>query len=516
MLGLGACHPPPPAPLPVRALGGSAPCAGLQGAPAAAVQALFVQPAALGALSPEAEAVALFDTVGLTTDDGRMLYTDLPHGNPGSQVFSHCKLDLSSLSLRPIAGQLDGAQRFTPSRDVLQSLDSGFGAVVRAGDIVERVVFAPWYESRAYLPFDRAAAPTPGQPRGATGASGGRAPDGRAGAPGTAGEDGAPGARGASGAAPGESGGAGGRGGDGGQGQSGAPGAAEGDRGGAGQTGGDGGRGGRGGSGATGGPGEEGGPGQAGENGPQLDVLVKPLRSPFYPGERLVYVEVQAVWSGRQGRQEERRNYILHEGERFRLRSEGAAGGRGGDGGQGGAGGAGGPGGGGGHGGDGGQGGAAGGAVPTGSGGPGGDGGDAGAGGDGGRGAPGGCGGSGGAGGRGGDGGRIRVELRGPPDFRAVARRSLRFESVPGAGGSGGQAGLAGGTGLPGAGGLAGSPGLGGSGGTGTTLGARGVDGRSAPSGEPGPRSTPLTCRSRPGAGGPPGNTLPVRILEGA
>lgn len=500
----------------MRALGGSASCAGLQGAAPDAVQALFVQPAALGAISPEAEAVALFDAVGLTTDDGRLLYTDLPHGNPGSQVFSHCKLDLSSLELRPIAGQLDGALRFSPSRDVLQSLDSGFGAALRAGGVVERVVFAPWYESRAYRPFDRIADPTPGQPPGARGASGGRAPDGRAGAPGTAGEDGAPGARGASGASPGEAGGAGGRGGDGGHGESGPPGTAEGDRGGPGQTGGDGGPGGRGGSGATGGPGADGGRGGTGENGPQLDVLVKPLWSPFYPGERLVYVEVEAVWSGRQGRREERRNYILHEGERFRLRSAGATGGRGGDGGPGGAGGAGGPGGDGGHGGDGGRGGDGGGAVPTGPGGPGADGGDAGAGGAGGRGAPGGCGGSGGTGGRGGDGGRIRVELRGPPDFRASARRSLRFESVPGDGGDGGLSGGSGGVGLPGAGGLAGSPGLGGSGGTGSTLGARGVDGRSAAGGDPGQRSVPLACRSRPGQAGPSGTARPVQILEGA
>ncbi len=514
-LALAACRPVVPPPLPVRELAGAAPCDGPTRVDRDDVARIFVQPGRIGAISPEADGVAIFDTIGVTTRTGGLLYTDLAHAREPGQAFTHCKLDLESLRIQPIAGRLHDSLRFAADRDVLASLDSGFGAVVRAQDVVERVVFAPWYDSRAYAPFDRQGRVTPGRAAGAPGQSGGTAPAGATGRAGQPGEDGLPGRPGARGTLPGQSGGAGGAGGAGGDGRTGAAGSGEGAAGKRGQDGGDGAPGGRGGPGAAGGPGGDGAAGLRGENGPQLDVVVRPIQSPFYPGERLVYAEVHARWSGRDGTRSEQRNYILHEGARFRFRSEGGAGGRGGDGGRGGQGGGGGAGGAGGRGGDGGAGGKGGGTTTVGPGGPGGSGGDGAPGGRGGDAAPGGCGGSGGAGGRGGDGGQIRVRIQGPADFRAGVRRSLVFESVPGAGGDGGRTGGRGAEGLPGGGGSGGRAGLGGSGGSGGSLGAGGASGRAGALGTAGRTAGMLACRPDRGESGAPGRRLRVLVEEG-
>ncbi len=514
LMWLAACKPPAPPPLAARQLQSTGPCEGTTRVAKADIRTIFATPAPVGAISPEATSVAIFDTIGVTTSAGALVFTDLPHAAAPRQAFTHCKLDLASLDIQPITGELGANLMFRPVRDVLASLDAGFGATLRAPGAVERVVFAPWYESRAYRPFDREGRPTAGQPPGQTGQSGGVAPAGASGADGKPGRDGRPGKPGLNATSPGQSGGAGGHGGRGGNGAAGAAGQSEGAAGQAGQDGGNGAHGGHGGQGQPGGPGQDGAAGQKGETGPTLDILIKPTQSPFYPGERLLFAEVHASWSGPAGHREEHLNYILHEGEEFRFRSVGGPGGAGGQGGYGGAGGGGGRGGNGGRGGDGGPGGSGGGSVTLGVGGPGGDGGDGAPGGAAGASAAGGCGGSGGSGGAGGDGGTVRVQVVGPADFRQRARRSLRFESVPGPGGSGGGSGPSGQSGLLASGGSGGPAGLGGSGGSGSTYGAGGDPGRAGPPGPGGTIPGPLSCRASAGRDGPPGQAQKPRIQD--
>jgi hypothetical protein len=516
-LAVWGCHPvAPEAPL-RREFGSFVPCTGLSRVPTDQVRAVFAQGYA-GTLSPEAGPTRTVDVLTVVTHAGDLVFSDIVHPEDRSQVYVHCKLDPASLAVAPIAGSVSGGWVFTPARDVLQSLDSGFGLTVRAGGVVEHLVYPPRYDTAAYSPFDREAPPKPPGDRGSSPPPGGRAAGGARGEDGEDGEDGGDGGDGDDGALTGQSGGDGGGGGAGSPGVDGAPGAV-GAPGGDGTDAADGGDGGDGGDGFRGGPGGDGFDGARGEDGPSLDIVFRPIRSRFYPDEELVFAEVVATWSG--GYRTERLNYVFHPRQGFRFRSVGGAGGdggqggRGGDGGDGGAGGPGGPGGPGGLGGAGGPAGTVGTpteGVPAGSGGEGGDGGDGGRGGRGGSGSVAGCGGDGANGGRAGDGGDITVTIEGSPAFRATVRQWMQFESIPGPPGRGGARGDAGESGSGGPAGPAGPLGEGGDGGAGSFAGPTGEDGDDGDPGVPGRSAFAPSCSNRDGAPGGPGRPKPVEI----
>ncbi|MBL8618005.1 MAG: hypothetical protein JNM72_20505, partial [Deltaproteobacteria bacterium] len=282
--------------MPRRALEAEGPCAGPATLSWASVTRAALSPAPVGAISPESGPVALLSAIALTTADGRLLYADHLHEAAPLQATTQCKLDPGSLPLAPIGGQLDATRRLVPARPVLESLDSGFGLALRLPGGLERVVAPPWYESAAYQPFVRTGRPVPLARAGASGPVGGVAAAGAPGTAGATGRDGGPGAPGADAQGAGDSGGRGGAGGPGGDGAPGADGQAEGAAGGPGQAGGDGAPGGRGGRGRAGAGGAAGGAGGPGEDGPRLDAVARPIRSPFYPDEELLYLEVRATW----------------------------------------------------------------------------------------------------------------------------------------------------------------------------------------------------------------------------
>jgi hypothetical protein len=511
-----ACKPVAPPPLAQRDFGANTPCEGpTRVAPGQATE-LFLHKTANSAISPEAAGVPLFEMVSVATRDGGLVFSDVVHAEGVRQTYIHCKLDLSNVEFQGVAGHIGPQHLFTPMRDVLASLDTGFGAVVQLGGARHAAIFPPNYDTRAYLPFDREAPDAPKAAPGLGGVWGGKALKGANGAAGSNGGDGLDGRPGPNGTTPGMSGGDGGNGGPGGAGVDGAGGSGEG---GAGRDGGDAGNGGNGAQGGNGSPGGPAGPGatgQRGEQGPTLEVLARPIQSPFYPGEELVYVLVKASWTNTSGTtyRQESLNYIFHHGQPFLIRSVGGDGGEGGDGGIGGAGGAGGLGGAGGSGGPGGRGGNGSGSERVGPGGKGGDGGNGGNGGPGGNGANGGCGGNGGNGGKAGDGGSIFLRVVGPDGFRRQVLRDIQLESVPGRPGAGGARGLPGPGGLMGLPGLAGMAGPGGMGGSGSTIGASGQSGRSGIGGSVGRAGMPPICDNRSGDSGARGTAISPVIRE--
>ena len=214
---LGACKPIPPEPLAQRAFAAASLCDGFVRVAPAQAAGLILHAAPARTISPEAQAVPLFEMISVSTTSGGLVYSDLVHDPDARQTYEHCKLDLDGLRFHGVAGQIGGPARlFTPDRDVLRSLDVGFGAEVRLGELADAVVFRPDYRATAYAPFDREAPDKPQARTGAGGRSGGVAPAGARGANGDPGQDGGDGRPGADAAEPGVSGGAGGAGGAGG------------------------------------------------------------------------------------------------------------------------------------------------------------------------------------------------------------------------------------------------------------------------------------------------------------
>jgi hypothetical protein len=497
---LGCAHHALPDPPEARAIASQEPCDGMTFVDPVGVRALLVQGYARDAtISPEGAPSPLVKMVTVVEDSGRLTFNDIVHRPAPSQALTHCKLDPGSLSVEAVAGQLDGNYLFTPTRDVLVSIDSGFGLVVRAGQEVEQLIVAPNYDTSAYRPYSRVGRDKPPAASGhspggggyaAGGVNGGAGEDGD---PGEAGADGANGRPGANGAVLGQSGGDGGAGGDGGDGSSGLDGAdgrsagASGGDGGDGTDGGTAGHGSHGGSGVPGQDAQGGDDGDRGQDGPLMEIVLRPIYSRFYPDEELVFAEVDTTWHTNQGEpyKTETQNYIFHRRQPFVFTSTGGDGGQGGRGGRGGPGGSGGDGGAGGDGGKGGDGGDGGRGGPgdkksgtaagqMGQGGDGGDGGNGGNGGNGGHGASAGCSGDGGNGGRGGDGGHFAVSIAGSGAFSSDVQRAIEFRSVPGDGG------VAGARGAPR------SPSAGGSRGGVGSLGKAGGAGNGAPRGSAG------------------------------
>ncbi len=456
------------------------------------VKALYVVPRSFGVLGLEQQDVSLIDLVGVMSEDGSLYLTDMLH-DPGPAAYDFGKIARSEILLASEQGSFSRDYgRFTPSPDALLSLDRGFEIEVLVRGLREKLVFRPGYEATLYQPYRRAGTtPEPG-PTGATPAGGwsDSSFNGEDGESADAGEEGAPGANGQSGKDAGQSGGRGGNGSNGGDGL-------EGQVGNNGGAGGNGGRGGDGGNGASGGTGLSGGVGERGEDGPVLEISVRPIYSKFYPDEQLIFMQVTASWSNRS----EKKNYILHRKQRFSVASIGGRGGQGGAGGQGGQAGAGGEGG---DGGDGGRGGD-GARVSEGRGGDGGPGGEGGRGGHGGNGGSGGDGGRGGAGGQGGSGGEVRATVIGDADFVRDVRAFIQLESIAGEGGAGGEAGAGGFVGGGGGAGSGGNGGNGGNGGAGETSGSVGARGDDGDNGDRGSSGSSSGDSGQTGSGGPRG-----------
>ncbi len=351
-------------------------------------------------IATEDGAVPLLQWVAALFEDGSLAYTDMPHQPNAPPAYLAGKLAMVEFHVKGSCGTIDQDYKFTPVSDVLCALDSGYRYELVLGKQRKELVLWPEYHASLHRPFWRQGFDQQTSATGYTGETNERTVQlqGIAGEAGSYGERGTNGGNGRDAELVGQDGGDGGPGGAGGPGEDGAKGAdatspgQQGYEGQAGKAGGDGGHGGNAGSGTDGG---HGGPGQAGKrgfDGPNLDVVVRPVFSKFYSDDELVYVEVLASWPDESGRitSTERRNYIFHLGESFELRSIGGVGGRGGDGGAGGSGGSGGyggPGGSGGNGGRGGEGGRGGpssGGVSSGKQGDGADGGNGGNGGDGG------------------------------------------------------------------------------------------------------------------------------------
>ncbi len=469
-------------------------------------------------------ALNLVDTVYAVDSNGRLLYNDTIRG-PTLPHQKDCKLDMSEISTSPIGGELRDTWTITPTHNVLSTLDSGIGLQWSWKDQQGTIRYAPSYASSTFSPYM-----TYG-PTGRHGSVGfhpndnGRAYSGDAGGNGASGKNGSAGSNGQNAWMPGQSGGHGGDGGRGGRGRDGSDGrdasslSGNGGNGSNGTPGGHGSHGGNGGNGFPGNNAEDGEYGQRGVDGPDLTIVVRPIYSPFYPGEELVYIEVKGNQNGRSSTE----NYIFHQGHPFVITTQGGQGGdggNGGEGGHGGGGGRGGDGGRGGHGGNGGNGGDGGNgdsaqgisAGRDGNGGNGSRGGNGGNGGDGGNGATGGCGGDGGNGGRGGDGGDIQVKVLGSSSFQQQAVNSLVFRSLGGRGGSGGLAGRDGSTGLGGRAGYAGQGGDGGSGGSGYQYGKSAPSGSSGSSGRSGFQGGSRYCDADNGRQGPIGTSGSVQI----
>jgi hypothetical protein len=488
----------------------------------------------LWGLAVEDGAMPVLGQVSVLLEDGQLFYTDVPHSHDRSQSLAGRKLDPRELGVGTTCGSLSPDFRFIPNRDVLCSLDLGFGVTFRRDGVADSLFLRPLYQSRLYEPYTRYGNARPMAPSGQShgGAHINFALNGYSGSSGGIGGNGSPGGNGANGQTYGQCGGQGGNGGPGGPGSHGGNGYASTSYGG---TGGDGGNGTSAGHGAYGGHGGNGYPGAEagrgadgarGDDGPDLQVVIRPIYSKFYPGEELVYMDVHASYRDTSNRvyRTEKWNYLFHTGDAFTITTvggkggDGGQGGRGGDGGNGGGGGAGGPGGNGGNGGNGGQGGAA---NPAqgisqgqyGRGGHGGHGGRGANGGNGGNGAISGRGGNGGNGGRGGDGGNISVTYMGSSEFVAAARQNIRFVSVPGKGGEPGPAGQNGSSGGYGYGGSGGRGGNGGAGGYGRTAGSSGSGGAAGSPGSGGYAGPANTHRPSDGPRGPngvPGNIRAV------
>jgi hypothetical protein len=444
----------------------------------------------LTGIAAEDPSVPMAGLAAVITDNDEFYFNDFPHGQEVSQALKNQKLNLADFTLKPACGTLDKDLQFSPNRDVLCSLATGYQVAFTSNDKVkETLTIQPLYESRLYKPYKRDGV---SRPPSAAGLGYGMASFGVSGSSGSAGSRGRPGGRGSDGKpgqdanSPGTSGGNGGNGGAGGAGDNGENGqnaTVAGGRGTDGNQGFDGGPGANGANGGSGTPGQHGhagNPGVRGEDGPTLKIQVKPIFSKFYPDEELVFVQIDSYWHSntRQGDvyKHEMLNYIFHAGDKFTYASQGGRGGDGGQGGRGGDGGSGGGGGGGGQGGHGGRGGNGGSGGPanaqnntpagaSGKGGDGGTGGNGGSGRNGGHGSTNGIGGPGGDGGNGGDGGEILATFFGPDVFRTGARSALVFRSIPGEAGNGAPPGDNGNPGSPGSRGSAGSGGEPGDGG---------------------------------------------------
>ncbi len=502
------------------------------------VKAIFITPRTAEQGKPvgvaaEQAAVQTLDVLAIVTEDDSIYYTDVIHNPDTVAALQNMKLNPKELNFGTRCGSLDNAYQFTPVRDVLCPLDSGYQITAARDSAAETLVIKPLYDASLYKPYYEMGK-TPEKAH--TGDTYGPAffsrelsgASGRNGDTGGRGGDGAPGRDAHALGVSGGDGGDGGRGGSGKNGAGGSSGYGEGSDGSGGANGTDGGPGGNGNSGGDGFRGADGGRGQnglRGEDGPTLTVTIKPIYSKFYPAEELVYMHIRAIWHTVSGSAyaEKELNYIFHPGDKYSVISRGGNGGDGGDGGRGGdggSGGRGGDGGAGGAGGDGGNGGSGGpgnkekGIAPgrQGPGGNGGDGGDGGDGSSGGNGAISGRGGDGGSGGRGGDGGKITVTIQGSDTFSAQVRSAILFQSIPGEGGSGGNGGANGISGFAGRAGAAGAGGQGGSGGAGNPQGSRGNNGKNGSSGNAGHSGPHNGHNASDGSNGSGGNAQPIQM----
>lgn len=454
---------------------------------------------------------------------GKTWYNDTFHGS-SVQHQRDCKVDTSRITTTPIGGTLTSQWSIRPHHNVLDTIDTGIGIQWQAHDQSGTIRLAPNYDSHSFVPFSSTG------PTGTFGDTGyhpngnGSAYSGQRGNSGSTGKNGTAGSDGQHAWQPGQNGGNGGDGGHGGNGSDGRDGSdatsvsGNGGNGSNGTPGGNGSHGGDGGNGTRGLNGGEGSNGQRGADGPDLSITIRPIYSPFYPDETLIYAEVQATHKDHHGSTtgSSSENYIFHQGQPFTFTSRGGSGGNGGNGGQGGHGGDGGRGGDGGNGGRGGHGGDGGDGGPgdstagvaagrNGNGGNGARGGNGGNGGDGGNGASGGCGGDGANGGRGGDGGTIYVTVYGSDIFKQSVLTHINFQSLGGPGGSRGVSGSRGNSGSSGRAGYAGSAGSGGSGGSGYNSGQSGSSGSSGTSGSSGYSPSLPYCDTRDGVNGPSG-----------
>lgn len=483
----------------------------------------------LQGVGAEQSKVKTMEMIAVVTEDDAVYYTDIVHDSKAIAALKNMKINTQALTYKSVCGSLDAELRFSPDRDVLCPLDSGYKLSAEINGVVEEIVIKPLYDSSLYQPYHEIGR-TPSKARtGFTfGVSfGAGSLSGRSGSTGRTGQNGSDGHPGRNAQSYGVNGGDGGSGGAGGTGKSGHSGSSSRELGGRGGDGGDGQRGGDGGNGANGADGYEGangGPGEPGhraEDGPVLKVVIKPIYSKFYPNEELVFMQINASWFDVGGAKylEKNLNYIFHPGDKFTVTSRGGKGGSGGDGGRGGDGGSGGAGGDGGRGGDGGSGGSGGSGGPgdqqkgikagnSGAGGDGGPGGEGGNGHGGGNGAMGGDGGDGGHGGRGGDGGKIIVSVNGSNSFLSQIKNSIQFYSIPGEGGQGGQRGENGMAGFAGRAGNAGDGGNGGSGGSGNPSGKSGSKGQSGKRGSTGNSGHSNGHQANPGATGPAGQSV--------
>ena len=492
-----------------------------------APQHLFVQTVPRKNLPIYASRASFIEMISAIDTNNHLYFAEIQFADTSSastvSVHNGCTLSLENLIVHPIGGTLDG-WLFTPSSNILTNIDTGLGIELTLGDQNQKIVFPPNYDADlvpAYQTFAQ---------KGSTGIFGSSpqfgysAFSGSTGDMGGAGKNGTPGTDGANAFQYGEHGGRGGDGGNGGYGTNGKNGTQASS---VGQRGGNGTHGGHAGSGSYGGDGgngyrgadaEDGAGGERGEDGPDMFISIKPIYSPFYPDEELVYIEVKAVQYNIHGTPYSTRNtnYIFHQQQSYLFESIGGNGGDGGNGGNGGNGGRGG------NGGDGGDGGS-----PAynetstsdlrGNGGNGGNGGDGGNGGNGGDSAVGGCGGHGADGGNGGNGGNIIVEIHGSAEFVTNAYNSIHFSSTPGNGGNGGYRGKNGNSGFPGNAGSAGYAGSGGNGGSGHTQGKKGTIGTNGSAGRPGSTTGYLYCNNNNGNTGDrgyPGKISIQKILE--
>jgi len=280
-------------------------------------------------VNAEDRGVPAMSLVGIVTDDDILYFNDLPHDLHGSQVLRDRKLQLKDFKVRPTCGSLDGEYHFSPVRDVLCALDSGYGITIAKGNVKETLVVPPLYESYLYTPYARQGMSKSKAPagQGYGSASSLFRLNGSAGNNGSTGGSGKRGANGKSASQPGISGGNGGKGGDGGYGKNGNRGSnsrAYGGRGGHGSNGRAGGNGAKGGNGASGfhgANGFRGKDGERGEDGPELQVIVRPTYSKFYPDEELVYMEIKAIWRDIRGNvyKNQTLNYIFHKGNTFSV-----------------------------------------------------------------------------------------------------------------------------------------------------------------------------------------------------
>ncbi|MBN2499003.1 MAG: hypothetical protein JXR96_30720, partial [Deltaproteobacteria bacterium] len=239
-------------------------------------------------IASEDQQLALIDFVAVLDGQGGLHIQDQLHATVGA-ASRYQKIPLEAIALGSPQGRFSADRKlFTPSLDTLVALDSGYAIEVELGPLRRKLVYRPNYDASFYSPFDRS---------GEAGALGPAGAFGDGGEGGKRGSDGDDGQRGSSG-----------------------------------MRGGDGADGGDGGHGKRGSDGTRAADGQPGDPGPDLDVLVRPIYSKFYPDEELVFVRVRAAYrhrfSGGAYRSEER-NYTFHRDQPFRICSLGGAGGAG-------------------------------------------------------------------------------------------------------------------------------------------------------------------------------------------